>query len=225
MFHKQNGNALLYILIAVMLLAILTYTIMGEQRGQQQNQLSDSRIKLLASDLISHANSAEMAFKQMEMFGVEADQVLFDLPGTVGYSANVTRQLYHPSGGGLSLMQNLDSHIIEPYWFTGPDGWNKWTLKNTTNVDWTPSALNDATYSIGGISEELCSKINNQLVGSSDIPTLDPFDWKRHFLGGHTSDANFTAAECANCVGKKAYCVQSPTALNFHLFYNIIGSR
>ena len=102
--YNCKGNALLYVLIGIALLASLTYAISKDGGGQQQNQLTAAQVKLLATDLIKHATEAEMAVQQMTQWGIEYDEILFDLPGTAGYSTNVSRQLYHPSGGGVSLL-------------------------------------------------------------------------------------------------------------------------
>lgn len=221
MFHKQNGNALLYVLIAITLLAVLTYTIMGEQRGQQQNQLSESRIKLLASDLISHANAAEIAIKQMEMFGVEADQILFDLPGTAGYSTNVTRQLYHPSGGGLSPMQNIKNYTSN---YSG--SLLGWQTRNDINVDWTPSSETDFVFSFWQVREDVCTQINIQLHNIDNPISVDVSfsGFQSSFMTGHTPTSNFIETECPNCVGKKSACIIRDSD-QFALFYNIIGAR
>lgn len=224
MFHKQNGNALLYVLIAVTLLAVLTYTIMGEQRGQQQNQLTESRTKLLASDLISHANSAELAFKQMEMFGVEADQVLFDLPGTAAYSTNVTRQIYHPSGGGLGVFQVDDQYLGNPV--ATSIGWHH---RNETHIEWTPTTANDLTYNFFQVKEDICQELNKKLHGTSTSINLVPDDFRTrgHFLYAHPmspGDEILQASECPDCNQKKSACVYS-VDYDHYIFYNIIGSR
>ncbi len=221
MFHKQNGNALLYVLIAVTLLAVLTYTIAGENRGQQQNQLTESRTKLLASDLISHANSAELAFKQMEMFGIEADQVLFDLPGTAAYSTNVTRQIYHPSGGGLSLMETSS-------YFQGDPVLSGWYGRTNGQVEWTPSIKTDLLYSAIDISAEVCEKINQNLLGNSSIPTAPNLSLQVTFTNLGTISDTFTATQCPGCNNIKSQCFVRPAFGAFeeyYVFYNIIGTR
>ena len=222
MFHKQNGNALLYVLIAVALLAVLTYTIAGENRGQQQNQLSESRTKLLASDLISHANSAEIAFKQMEMFGVEADQVLFDLPGTTDYSTNVTRQIYHPSGGGLAVFSNLEK-------YTTPGGAIRgWTWKKSSNIEWTSTTQTDLSFNFGNIDENICAEINQQLLGNPQVLiTDDNFNFRFHFDENAAGHHDFVNSECTDCINKSAACIKrNDNVLNaYTTFYKIIKPR
>ncbi len=215
MFHKQNGNALLYILIAVMLLAVLTYTIMGEQRGQQQNQLSESRIKLLATDLISHANSAEIAVKQMTQWGLDYSDLDNPLPGTSNYGTNPSQQIYHPSGGGLQVFNQDNLNLFDS---VGERGW-RWQYD--TNVEWTSTTATDVIYSFVDLNGEICAEINKQLYNDSSIPaTIINFGYLFAVSG---TNADFLIADCPECEGKKAMCIAS--GADNYTFYNIIGSR
>jgi hypothetical protein len=208
-----KGNVLIYVLIAVALLAALTYTIMGENRGQQQNQLSDAEIKLLATDLIKHAVDAEMAVQQMTQWGIDYDQILFDLPGTAGYSTNTTRQLFHPSGGGLQVFDG-DKYFGD---FPAQRGWR---IANTHNVQWTSTTATDLIYSFLDVNEEICSEINRQLIGNPNI-----LNNARSFNAiFNTPTKGFDSTDCTECVNIMKACVDNPTD-DGYAYYNIIGSR
>jgi hypothetical protein len=223
---KSNckGNALLYILIAVALLAALSYTLSGNSRGQQTNQLDSSRTKLLATELIKHAVAAEMAVFQMQQWGVDYDEILFDLPGTAGYSTNTNRQIYHPNGGGLQPMANTEQYR-DPI-FSSVTSWHTWQLKNTTNVEWSPSSATDVIYSLGVLGEQVCSEVNKQLNDIDDaIAPTSGLSYQGTFLGSFVGASNLTTTTCPNCEGLKSACIERPISNPFRVFYTIIGSR
>lgn len=213
---KENGNVLVYILIAVALLAALTYAVSDNTRGSQQNQLSTARIKLLASELISHANSASIVVQQMESFGINYDEMRFDLPGTAGYSTNITEQIYHPSGGGLQVFQEG-----EKYFGTGST--RGWRWQGNVNVEWTSTSGTDLILTFLDVNAndgELCSEINNQLHGSTTIPAAT-VNYLITFQETAT-DNDFIVAECAACENIQSMCIFNGTN---HAFYHIVGAR
>jgi len=72
-----KGNVLVYILMAVALLAALTYMISRDGGGQQTNQLSEAEANLRASEIISLAASVRMAVDQMNQWGVKYEDIRF----------------------------------------------------------------------------------------------------------------------------------------------------
>ena len=221
---KRNckGNVLIYVLLAVALLAALTYSISNDNTGTQQNQLTAAQVKLLAGELINHATSAQMAVQQMTAFGVNYEDIKFDLPGTAGYNVDPTLQIYHPRGGGVEI-SNVNSNSLDLFWNSTTDNWNKWYLSQNTNVEWTPSTQSDLIYSFGALTKETCEQINNQIYGDTFIPNVSPFSWRAHFQ--NSSSLDFLASECPECEGKKSMCISGPFDPVFYLFYNVIGSR
>ena len=217
-----KGNALVYILLAVALMAALTFAISGDNRGSQQNQLSASQVKLMANELINHATSAEMAVQQMTQWGISYDEIKFDLPGTPDYNTDITRQIYHPSGGGLSLMQNLKKYKSPE--FETNTTWMSWTFKNVTNVDWTQTSDTDAIYSFGGIHPDICAEINRQLHNFNDSYDAPGVSFRAAFLWNNPSNKDFEASDCLDCEFKSNACIKKTTD-EFRIFYNIIGSR
>lgn len=213
MMKNCKGNALIYILIAVALLAALTYTLSRSGGGQQANQLDSSRIKLLASDLINHATSSEMTVAQMQQWGANLDDIRSDLPGTVPYASNTNMQLHHPAGGGLTVFEN-DVDYFDANGTTG------WALQGNVNVDWSPSTATDLIYTFINVRDDVCAQINARFLDSEAIP-VSTVDFANTFIENATDDP-FIAAECSDCVGIKSMCISDGTT---NAFYNIIGSR
>ncbi len=213
MISNCKGNALVYVLVAVALMAALTYTISGENSGQQQNRIETSRLQLTATDFLKHVATAEMALYQMTQWGVDFDDIRFDLPGTTPYNSNTAEQIFHPGGGGL---QPFDT---KPEYFDG-NGTTGWSFQGNVNIGWTPTAATDLIYTFINIDDQLCGEINNQLVEDRTIPTTT-IDFTNTFTESTTDDP-LIATECTACENVKSLCVSDGTT---NAFYNIIGSR
>jgi hypothetical protein len=223
MKNNENGNVLVYVLIAVGLMAAITFAVSRDGGGQQAARMDDTRADLLATELISHVASAEQVIYHMTQWGTDYSDLKFDLPGTADYNTDVTNQVYHPQGGGLQVMKNMEKYSMPP-WDVG--SWQDWTFKNTTNVEWTPTTATDVIYSMGGLSEQICKSINKKLLGTHDVVFAGPISYQASFLGGHASNQDLTATSCPNCVDIKSACIERPSVTPvFRLFYTIIGSR
>jgi len=213
MKFSQRGNVLVYVLMAVALLAALTYSISENSGGQQQNQMTAARAKLQASDMIKHAASAEMSAYQMTQWGSDFNDLRFDLPSTGPYTSNVSEQIYHPSGGGLSIFQTHNDHFDS-------NGTTGWVFQGNVNIAWSPSPATDLIYTFINVSDVLCSQLNNQLIGDPTIPTVT-VDFTNTFTQSATDD-DFIPSECAACESVKSLCISDGTT---NAFYTIVGSR
>ena len=79
MNNSQSGNVLFYILIAVALLAALSYTVAQSTRGNV-SQLSAERARLYATEIIENGNVISSAVSQLRLRGVGLDELCFDHP-------------------------------------------------------------------------------------------------------------------------------------------------
>lgn len=208
-----KGNVLVYILIAVALMAALTFSISGENRGQQANRMDESRTQLTATDMISHVASVEMALYQMTQFGVNFDEVRFDLPGTTDYASNTAQQIYHPVGGGMLPFETQDE-------FFDGNGTTGWQFQGNVNIEWSPTTATDLLYSFINIDAGLCSALNQQLLSDATIPTTTMTFANTLAEGG--SDDDLIISECASCENVKSMCITDGTT---NAYYTIIGAR
>lgn len=206
---KENGNVLVYILIAVALLAALTFAISGDERGQQTNQIDSARAKLLASDIIKHTVSAEQAVYMMTQFGKNFDDIRFDVPPLT----NISDQIYHPSGGGLQIFQTNENH------FDG-NGTTGWQWQGNINVEWSGAVGTDLIYTFINVNDQVCEQINDQLIGNTTIPA-STVNFTNTFTESATDDP-FIISECAACEGVKSLCITDGTT---NAFYTTIGMR
>lgn len=209
----QQGNALLYILIAVGLMAAITYAISRDNSGQQADRMDGARVDLMATQMIEHVASAQQVVHHMTQWGADYAEMTFDLPGSADYDTEPSKQIYHPRGGGLQPMQ-LNSDMFEG---GGTRGW-KW--QNQTNVEWSTSEATDLIYSFIDLPATVCAKINERLHDDATIPsTTVNFN---DVLVNDSTNSDFAVDDCADCENVSSLCVKTGTA---HAFYTIIGSR
>ena len=220
MKNNQRGNVLLYILIAVGLMAAITFAVSRDGGGQQASRMDDMRADLLASELIQHVASAEQVIYHMTQWGADYSDLKFDLPGSADFNTDVANQVYHPQGGGLQVFNIEGDHFPK---IVHPTSYG-WVWKNTTNVEWTPTTQRDLIFTALNIDNKICEHINLKLHGSKSIPSVDMgFVFSDHFNSNDPSIGNFLNSECAECVGKKSMCLARGGG--YHAFYTIIGSR
>lgn len=214
MLQHEHGNALMYVLVAVGLLAALTFAISDDNRGQQAGHVQHARVSLLADQILEHAIAAEQAVYQMAQWGANYDTMKFDLPGSVDYDTDTVNQIYHPAGGGLQAFNQSSEDL-----YSGGNS-RGWQFQNKANVEWSPSASTDLIYSFVDINADICARLNDRLHGSPTIPvaTVTISDT---FIDNATN-ADLVISECADCERMKSLCIRNGTT---HVFYNIIGSR
>ena len=202
-------------MIAVGLMAALSYSISREGTGSQQNQLTEAKAELLASEIIAHANAAAMAVQKLNQWGVDYDEIQYDAPP--GNNTNASRQLFHPSGGGLEYVE-YDASFFEGTQSRG------WRVQNETNIEWSPTPTGtDFIYTLIDLKGEICEKINAQLTGSAIMPATDA-NFGEVFNGASATDSNFVRSECADCENYKSICIRH-SGNGKHAFYNILGMR
>ena len=213
MAHTEKGNVLIYVLLAVGLMAALTYAISRDNGGQEVTKLDASKNSLLASELIAHATAAQIAVDQMTQWGVNYDEILFDKSTDAGYTTNSTKQIYHPSGGGLIAFSNKDSLFDN-------NGSLGWKYQGNINIEWSNSISTDLIYTFINVDPNVCSSINSQLFDDDTVPS-STVNFVNTFTES-TTDSPFIAAECAACESKKSLCITDGTT---NAFYTILGSR
>ena len=229
-FMNSRGNAFVYILIAIILLAGLTYTIGKSNDGADPiNEMDENQAKIAASAIRAYAAQAQNAMLRMEQFGVSPDDILYMLPTKVPDFDNPphTEKLFHPDGGGLAYKQLPQG---------AEDKNNNPTLKNgyyvgmVANIEWTPSTVHDVVFVAYGLTEAVCQELNWQMIKSRTTPevqssfasTIVPSE----FHSGSNSD--FLAGNCPECDEKPSLCVSDDgggLSSSTYAFYDILVAR
>ena len=75
--RKEHGNAMIYVLIAIVLFGVLTVA-MSRQNNQADGQdLSDEQVELYANELLQYVASAQQAVDMMLASGSEVNDLIF----------------------------------------------------------------------------------------------------------------------------------------------------
>lgn len=221
---KEKGNALIYVLIAVVLFAALSFTLMNQARNEGTDEIDDAKTGLYATQIIAYAAQAKSALDNMSFSGSKITDFDFVLPGETGFNtAPHTHKLFHPASGGL-LKGTLPAAAVTE---TGSNPAPGWYTGRFNNVEWTDTSGTDIILTAYQISKAVCENINEKATGSTTIPAL-PGDPKLYLIddsaysGGSNTDLDIAA--CASCEGYMSLCVSDNTASTF-AFYTVLADR
>ncbi|MGH1375155.1 MAG: hypothetical protein ACRBCK_02300 [Alphaproteobacteria bacterium] len=216
---SQNGNALIYVLIAIVLFAALGFTLTRQVQNTGTREIDRAEIDLYALQLITYSAQATSSIEQMRFSGSDADDLIFVQPAESGYSsAPHIHKVFHPQGGGLNP-QTLPADTVLQVAATPPAGWY---LGRFNNVEWTPTNAQDVILSAYQISRPLCETINQRITGNTSIPALSGS--MSTFLVDSGTNSDLNIANCAACEGYVSLCVSNDVQTSYS-FYTIIESR
>lgn len=218
--HKDAGNVVIIILVAVALFAGLTFTLSKSMQGGSTSELDQARLEQYTSNILTYASQADAVVSEMVFNGADISNIDTILPSDVAFeTGSDIYKLFHISGGGLNYKTAKEPPfvMVSP----APTTQSGWVTSNVTNVEWTPSAANDLILTAFGIDQNLCAYINQRLTGANTIPALagEPAD---ELFAEDGTPADLTTTECAACEGYSSLCVSDSG--RYH-FYSIIGGQ
>lgn len=224
MKRTQSGNAFVITLISVILLGALTFVLTRQMNATVPDQLSDEKASLYAERFIAQANAMQLVIQQMLQTGASVETLNFDEPSSGTFnSGNTMLKVYHPAGGGYNYSP-LPLEARSSSWSGSGLTDYGWHFQYGYNVEWTPTAATDIIYTLMGLTQQICEKINLKLTGDATIPTASYASGSPYnalFSNGAT-DANFMAADCAGCDGKQMLCVKDGTT-NYGMYAIVLG--
>lgn len=225
---KESGNALIYVLIAIVLFAALSMTLARQTDTSEVGTLDEERAELYATQLISYAAQAKSAVDQMLFSGSRIDDLDFTLPTDVNFdTGTVIHKVYHPQGGGLTpgklppAMEETTGIVVAG-----------WYMGRFNNVEWTDTAAQEVILSAIKISQPVCEKINQKITGSTAIPALTGGAARDYFVddsfhAGANADLTTDPAGaplCAECHNMTSLCVSNVSGQAL-TFYTIIADQ
>lgn len=218
MTHKSSGNILIYVLIAVVLFAALSFALTKQLgNGGMTGTLDTNKARLRAEEMINYATAIHATVEQMNtMSNVLPNEFNFVKQGEANYATPPqTAKVFHPAGGGMNMF-NATEEMYAP-----GSAKRGWVAQTGTNVEWTKTPGSDVIYTFLDVNPAVCAAINERLFKNTNIPvtTLAPEDV---FIHGGT-DGDFTTAACSDCVEKTSMCVQASDGTD--AFYNVILAR
>lgn len=232
---NERGNVLFYILIAVALLAALSFVVAHNGRGGNVQQLSKERARLQATEIIEFGNIMSAAVAQLRLRGVKDSELCFDHAAWGAANYNHTpacddnlNRLFHPAGGGV-VWSMAQSEAMDPA--AAPDNlWHIYADNEIQDVGETcgAAACADLILVLDELAVEVCQQING-LLGITDAAAAPPTDTAMgetryvgvfayaQTLGDEAGGAAFR--------GKTAACFQKTGAPAEYVFYRVLRAR
>lgn len=216
-----------YILIAIGLLAALSYAIAQGSRTSA-TALTQDRSELLASQIIEYGDVLSKSVAQMRLRGTGIADLRFshpDLDAAYGtYGDDPDNEVFHPNGGGVNY-QSLPADITAtPDWI--------FTAQNPVQdvgLTCTNSSCSELLAVAVGINESVCVAIN-ELISVANVSGAPPAD------GAVSTDTLFAGAfaygneiigdgdgsiGASNMSGQTAACILDDTA-GENIFYQVL---
>lgn len=195
----QRGNALWFILIAIVLLGSLTVLITRSGSSvSQSGDVEQNRIKV--SSLMRYAKGIEIAVDQMKARGVSENQISFKntITATDYTNTNCTTpdcEIFSASGGG-------QTYSVTPNMNDGSD----WIFTGANNVGTTAGPIgttaagtgNDLIMLLPNVSADLCQQINRELdVGTPGTIPQDIGITTTAFTGSYAASLSILEGDAA----------------------------
>ncbi len=171
--HPEAGNALFYILIAIALLAALSYAV-SEGSRTSISALTQDRSRLLASQVIEYGDILSKAVSQMRLRGTTINTLRFahvNLNATYGtFGTDPDNEVFHPNGGAVNYLPLPTDITISTDWiFTAEN-----PVQNIGTTCGTASCSELLAIAVG-ISDSICTRIND-LISVRNDGALPPAD-------------------------------------------------
>lgn len=172
--HRQSerGNVLIFILLAIALLAAITM-VLSRSNSASDETGNVERGRVLASQMMRFARAVEAGVQQLKFSDISENDISFEntVTATDYSNANCTNnrcRVFHINGAGLTLSAAPPSAISgtgKEWGFTGANAAG-------SAADPVGSTANDLVMFLPGVRNFVCREINKLLgVNNGDIPT------------------------------------------------------
>jgi len=163
--NNEAGNALIYVLVAIVLFAALSFTLTRQTDTDEAGYLSSDQAELYASEIIAYAASAKSTVDQMMLTGSSIDDLDFILPSDAAFdTGSDIHKVFHPQGGGLNYRALRSEQITDA---TG----GIFVVKK--NVEWTSSTATDAILSFYRLNRSICTRLIEKIDNTLHAPSSD----------------------------------------------------
>lgn len=229
--RDQSGNILFYILIAVALLAALSYAVSHTSRGGG-DQVSRERAGISASEIVEYANIIGNAVMQIRLRGVGATQISFENEEIDGYeNPNCTEdhcKVFAIDGGGVSYLIPKDEWLDKEY-SSEPRFGELYFNGSSMALDKGSESKDDLIMFIPYVKKSVCKAINDNLsiyLESDDVPSESsgPFESVAKFTGDYDDAPDYYVAGDSTTGQSELFspygagCTKSSDGDDYHFF-------
>lgn len=229
----QKGNVLFYVLVAVALMAALSYAISQSTRGNLQ-QLSRERARLLASEIVEYSTIVANAVGQLRLRGVDDSDLCFndEAWGPADYDhdgcSDTQNRIFHTDGGGVILTRPPED-AMNPADL--PDQIWHFTAENAVQDVGTTcfeSACAELIIYVDELRLSVCQEIN-KLIGIQKISDQPPSDnsltFERFKGEFNVEDVIGDEAGGKAIKGETAGCFEKTGSPSEYVYYRVLIAR
>lgn len=223
---SESGNAIVYIFIAIALLAALSFAVSQSSRSAGKG-LSEDRAQLAASEMISYGDTIAKSVGQLRLRGVRDTELSFAHPdadsnyGT--YDDEPRAEIFNPQGGGVLFRGPPALAVTNPaavYIFSGDNA------VEHIGLDCGTADCNELLMAVRFIKPEVCQLINH-ILGYAEkgdpLPTDSDISLSNLFAGTYAYDS-VISDESSFLSGKTAGCyIDSGSGDN--VYYQVLVAR
>ncbi len=238
--RSESGNALFYILTAIILLAAVSYAVSRSNRDISGN-LSEDRTRMLATEIIDYTDTVKQAWAKLRLSGVAIESLSFAHPNDImnnygPYGAHPASEIFNPAGGGVIFKPPPADALDEssPQFAMGQDYWYG-TDSQILDVGTTcgSNACSDMLVTAFPLKQSVCIQIN-KLVGIDNPGGLPPegsgliygahggfgtgWGYSGYVLGVDDPALDMFA-------GKLTGCFKETYSTNSYTFYQVLQAR
>lgn len=243
---NESGNVLFYILIAVALIAALSYAVSNSSRGSL-SQLDGEKARLAAIEIMEYADVLAKATAQLRLRGCADNELSYensvtttDYANTANPTGDNTCHIFHVSGGGvqyrnpdgswLDNTKNTESFFGE-YLFTARTC-IPFVGAGELSCQGEGSSSAELIFVAPFIEKEICIEINNRLnigIADADPPQDAAAAWvsiSPAFKGVFPNGVQLRDPTDEYLLGKTSGCFEADSAPNggYH-FYKVLVSH
>ncbi len=218
--NREKGSVLIYIFIAIAVLAALTFAV---SRGSREGSstINRERSELLATQILDYTGMIRSTIQTMKIDGLDDGDLCFDSDrwGNNNYDhascSDAKNQIFNSSGGG-AVFQDPAEDILDSS-LSGQSQYGQWHFTGANNVmevgsDCTPNAdCNELLLILPYIKRDVCLALNRklQIANPDTIPVDDAdFDMTNEYTGSYVDGETINSADLH---GKRSGCFQAAT--------------
>lgn len=234
MRNAERGNVLFYILIAVGLLAALSYAVSSASRGNL-SKLKEDKARLLASEIIEYGNTIASGVAQLRLRGVPAGSLCFDdthWPVSEDYDhagcTDNANKIFNNEGAGVVFTPPPAEAMLTS---AAPD--NLWHIYGENEIQEVGQTCGGAGCAelllvVDELDEQVCLQINDFLNvdNSGGTPPVDTNINVTLFQGsfGYSQTIGDEPGS-ADLAGKTAGCFRKSAAPAKYTYYKVLLAR
>lgn len=220
MRSSESGSAIIYILIAVALLAALSWFVMqGSRTGS--SSLTSEQASLAASEIIEYGNTVAQAVQKLKLRGCSDIEISFENTIDTNYTngsspSDKSCHIFDLNGGAINFVTANSS------WLTS--GTTAWRFSGSKNNSGTKSGDGDLVAYLS-VNPEICSAINDKLniTPAGNFPTDGSGVFLIEFTGSYGTGSPINNSD-SSISNKLSACVEA-TAISQYLVYVTLISR